>query len=100
MPSNGPPTAEIVSYIEGLPRLSEAVEVRTFVAFIENDGGGQTEVMIELRDTGQPAGLGPGRYQVVARDDLGNATSGNAADTVQTALSIVHWQGLGVGANK
>jgi len=48
----------------------------------------------------RPEGLGPARYTVVAGDDLGNATSGNAADTVYGALVNVHWQKLGVGAKE
>ena len=85
-------TNATIEHLKSLPRISEAYHVTTFECVREARDGSPRIVTVEIHDAGE--GVDYSRYAAVVRSDDGRAASGNRADSVEAALSIVHWHDL------
>ncbi len=81
-----------MEHLLGLPRNTEAYHVTTFQVVREDKQGNSHLVTVEVLDAGD--GEEYPRYMAVARSDNGKAASGSAAESVEAALSILHWYAL------
>jgi hypothetical protein len=84
------PILEVFEWVRKRAGVGEVSYVWTFDLYRKDSGGEWRKVRLEVHDYGPGAPAGR-RYRAVARDDGGNRTTGNAAESVAVALSILHW---------
>ena len=84
---------EITSRLEQQADFFEVYEViREFEAYRHTKSGEDQKVTVRILDAGPDEGMN--RYTVDAESEDGKRATGNAYDTIDMALSGVHWQDL------
>jgi hypothetical protein len=84
---------ETIKALKELPiGLFEISQKSTFHCYRHKKDGSIQEVTIDIYDAGQ--GAGQVRFHCIATTDDGKLATGNAADTLETTISIVHWDDL------
>ena len=71
--------------------FKELYQLTTYRGYREREADRIQEITVEIRDGG------PGdasRYRVEVTGDDGKKASGNAADSIRSALAIIHWEEL------
>lgn len=71
----------------------EVHHLMTFRCHRRMKEGSAQEVMVEVSDGGPD--MEQGRYSCVARSNDGKTALGNPAESIEDALSLVHWHNLG-----
>lgn len=70
----------------------EGYSVSTIRLYRNRKDGSVQTVTVEVLDAGPDQ---QNRFHVYAKSDDGKSATGNPADTLETALAIVHWGNLG-----
>jgi hypothetical protein len=84
---------EAIRRLKNHADIFEAYEVRTFQCYRHSQDGSVQEVEVKIMDAGPDVDAGV-RYSVVATSEDGKTASGNSAESIQTALAILHWYEL------
>ena len=73
-------------------KMKEVAHVTTFKCYRDIRGVGLKEVTVEILDHGPEVGVT--RYICNATTEDGTTATGNGADSIDTAIAIVHWGDL------
>lgn len=84
--------AEILECLKRVAGISDAYLRREFTVFRETQDGDLQEVTVVVLDAG-PSRKGA-RFHVFATTEDGGRASGNPAESLDSALAIVHWSDL------
>ena len=84
-----------IATLKGLkgPKIFEVYHCTTFKGYRERRDGVNQELTIEIFDAGPDVGSG-NRYSCAVTAANGKKAIGNAAESIDVALSIVHWGDL------
>ena len=84
---------EIIAFLSTLHGFKEVYSLRQFLCYREAKSGHMQEVAVQIWDAGPFMDKGM-RYHCYAKTDDGKSATGNPADTIHTAMSLVHWGNL------
>ena len=80
-------TSEIRSFLNKLPGIRAAYEVKVFRCWRETKDGGDEEVTLTILDRGPESAVS--RYSCEVTTEDGRYASGNSSDNVQAAIALV-----------
>lgn len=86
--------AEIINHLKKVSGFLEVYHKTSFECSRKAKDGSEQEVLVEILDAGPDVEKPQLRYQCVATTKDGKIATGNPADSIDVALSIVHWHDL------